>query len=327
MPIARRPTTSNDDRIARAVERLAAGEVVVFPTETVYGLGADATNPLAVARVFEVKGRPRFDPLIVHVATQSAARDCVTQWPESAAALAERFWPGPLTLVLSRRSDVIPDIVTSGLPAVALRIPDHPMALELLTRCDTPLAAPSANRFGSVSPTTAEHVRQSLGDVVDFILDGGPCSAGIESTIISLAGDQPVLLRPGATPIEEVETVIGVVARLPVQSASGRRPLAPGMLERHYATRTPILFVDEDLGEISAARCGRLVFAPPALGSKYASIEVLSPTGDLREAASNLFAAMRRLDALDLDAIIADRFPTHGLGLAINDRLARASAR
>lgn len=324
---ASHPTTSNRDPIARSAELLLAGGIVAFPTETVYGLGADATNPLAVARVFEAKGRPSFDPLIVHVATQPAARACASRWPDTASALSERFWPGPLTLVLPRRLAATADLVTAGLPTVALRIPDHPLALELLGCCGRPIAAPSANRFGTVSPTTAEHVRDSLGDAVDFVLDGGSCRAGIESTIISLAGDRPVLLRPGATPIEEIEAVIGAVERLSPQAASSDRPLAPGMLSRHYATRTPIRFVDAEVGAVPASRCGRLCFTAPVDGSRYGVVQVLSRSGNLREAAANLFAAMRRLDALDLDAIIVDRFPPEGLGLAINDRLARASAR
>jgi len=316
-----------EDELTLATRLIRSGGIVAFPTETVYGLGADATNPLAVAHIFEAKGRPSFNPLIVHVESVAMARACAAQWPTAATALAQRFWPGPLTLVLERDVGAIPDIVAAGLPTVAIRVPDHPMAMAIIQRCGVPLAAPSANRFGGVSPTTAEHVRESLGDSVDLILDGGPCRAGVESTIISLTGDRPTLLRPGAMPVEDIEAVIGpLTAHQPARDVD-QRPLAPGMLSRHYATQTPILFVDRDLGAIDFARCGRLSLTPPSHAEEFAAIEVLSADGDLREAAANLFAAMRRLDAQGLDAIIVDRFPTHGLGLAISDRLSRASTR
>ncbi len=321
------PTTPMRDLISEAAGLIRSGGIVAFPTETVYGLGADATNPLAVARIFEAKARPAFDPLIVHVESTAMARACAAQWPAAAAALAHRFWPGPLTLVLNRDGGAIADIVAAGLPTVALRVPDHSMALALIQRCGVPLAAPSANRFGGVSPTTARHVRESLGEAVDLILDGGPCRAGIESTIITLAGKTATLLRPGATPLEEIEAVIGPVEMIAAKAQAANPPLAPGMLARHYATRTPIVFVDADLSVLNASRCGRLSFMTPADAADFAAVEVLSVRGDLREAAANLFAAMRRLDALSLDAIIADRFPSRGLGLAINDRLTRASAR
>ncbi len=314
-----------DPHIDRAAEVLARGGLVAFATETVYGLGADATNAIAVARIFEVKGRPRFDPLIVHAGSAEQAARCAATWPDAAAQLASRFWPGPLTLVLPRRPGVIPDIVTAGLRTVAIRVPDHPLATALLKRARVPVAAPSANRFGAVSPTTAEHVRESLGSEVDLVLDGGPCRCGVESTIVSLAGENPTLLRPGALALEEIEAVIGPVALPPVGSASA--PLAPGMLARHYATHTPIVFADAVRSGLNTARCGRLAFTGADDEKTYGAVELLSPRGDLREAAAGLFAAMRRLDARSLDAIIADRFPNVGLGRAINDRLARASVR
>lgn len=320
-------SSSTFPHMDEAAACIRAGGIVAFATETVYGLGADATNARAVARIFEAKVRPSFDPLISHVDSIAMARRCVRDWPSAAQALAERFWPGPLTLVLPRNTDFIADIVAAGLPTAAIRVPDHPMALELIRQCGVPIAAPSANRFGGVSPTTAEHVRESLGDGVDLILDGGPCRAGIESTIISLAKGQATLLRPGATPAEDIEAVIGPLARPNPADDSTLRPLAPGMLSRHYATRTPIMFVDGYLAGLDVSRCGRLSYMTPPDAAQYATVEVLSPQGDLREAAANLFAAMRRLDARSLDAIVADRFPTHGLGLAINDRLTRAAAK
>ena len=323
--------TPTDAELADAARLLQRGGVVAFPTETVYGLGADATNPVAVARIFEIKNRPRFDPLIVHVESTIAARALAAHWPDYAARLAERFWPGPLTLVMPRRHELIPDIVTAGLPTVALRVPAHPVALDLIRRSGVPIAAPSANRFGSVSPTTAAHVRESLGEAVDLILDGGSATCGVESTIISLAGARPALLRSGALPIEAIEEWIGPVERLDAKESrdamgsNGARPRAPGMLDRHYATATPLHLRGNDPAGLVASRCGRLCFTTPDDAEVWRAVEVLSPSGDLREAAVGLFAAMRRLDALGLDAIIADRFPQHGLGLAINDRLRRAA--
>lgn len=328
---AQAPVRPSESQLAQAARIIREGGVIALPTETVYGLGADSTCPEAVARVFEIKSRPRFDPLIVHVADAPAVRALAASWPQAAQRLADHFWPGPVTLVLARRAETIPDIVTAGLPTVAIRVPDHPLAIELIRLAGVPIAAPSANRFGSVSPTTASHVRESLGGAVDFILDGGPCRAGVESTIISLVGDEPTLLRPGAAPIEEIEALIGPVQRVRRRTRrevkEGEAPLAPGMLERHYATATPLYLRGEAPASLDAARCGLLCLAPPADASSWRAVEALSPAGDLRQAAAGLFAAMRRLDALGLDAIIADEFPQAGLGLAISDRLRRASRR
>jgi L-threonylcarbamoyladenylate synthase len=305
--------------IEQAVEALLHGAgLVAFPTETVYGLGADALNPRAVARIFEAKNRPTFDPLIVHVRRVEDVRDLVASFPENARRLADRFWPGPLTLVLPKRS-IVPDLVTAGQPTVAVRIPAHPLALELLDRAAIPIAAPSANRFGSVSPTTAEHVEEQLGGAVDVILDGGPCTVGVESTIVSLATDRPLLLRPGGTSLEELEEVIGAIE---IPAADELRSASPGRLDKHYATRTPLLLAPAD---IAGKRAGLLTLTEPADATPYEAIEVLSPTGDLREAASNLFSAMRRLDSAGLDVIVATVVPEVGLGRAIMDRLRRAS--
>jgi len=308
--------------IVRAARIIQQGGIVAFPTETVYGLGADAFNPLAVARVFEVKRRPYFDPLIVHVANPSDVEDLVKEIPPSAKKLIERFWPGALTIVLLREEN-IPDIVTAGLPTVAIRMPNHPMALSLIKESNCPIAAPSANLFGYLSPTTAEHVWDQLGDQVDLILDGGPCPVGVESTIVSFLEEKPRLLRPGGVSLEEIESIIGKVGTSPIED----RPTAPGMLPKHYSPRTPIVldWSGKNLDLYKDKNIGLLVFQEPKDNPKFHSMEVLSKTGDLREAAANLFAAIRRLDALNLDLIVAKPIPEIGLGRAIMDRLRRAS--
>lgn len=363
------PCGIGEKAIEDAAKVLRCGGVVAFPTETVYGLGANALDAAAVAKLFEVKGRPRFDPIIVHVATVQAARELVACWPDEAQRLAEAFWPGPLTLVLPKKchrvglpvdpnaesqtsncESLIPDLVTAGLPTVGLRVPAHPVALRLIECAGLPVAAPSANRFGAVSPTRAEHVRAELMDRVEVVLDGGPCAEGLESTVVSLATTllsgsaavgAPEVLRLGSTAVEAIEQVVGA-GRLAV--VTGGAPLAapgtgltsPGMLERHYAPRTPMRLVDSPgVIEVSepARKVGLLALrAEPTTGSaklqapgQFAVVELLSASGDLREAAANLFAVMRRLDAAGLDLILAERVPDKGLGRAINDRLQRAS--
>jgi L-threonylcarbamoyladenylate synthase len=313
--------------VQHAAEIIKRGGIVAFPTETVYGLGADAFAPLAVARIFEVKKRPHFDPLIVHVPNPDDLARLVTDIPGPARKLMARFWPGPLTVVLPKR-DEVPDIVTAGLPTVAVRMPRHAMALRFIQLCGCPIAAPSANPFGYVSPTTADHVREQLDDQVDLILDGGPCPVGVESTILSFSDEKPRLLRPGGVPLEDIESVVGRVEITPVekQTPAAPGPSAPGMLPRHYAPRTPILLVSE--GAIDSYRrrkAGLLAFREPSKGRAFDHTEVLSRKGDFREAAANLFAAIRRLDALDLDVIVAEAVPEIGLGGAIMDRLRRAS--
>ena len=311
--------------IQHAAEIIKEGGIVAFPTETVYGLGADAFNPLAVARIFEVKRRPYFDPLIVHVAHPADVKKLVKEIPSNAKKLTESFWPGPLTVVLLKEED-IPDIVTAGLPTVAIRMPNHPMALSLIKESKCPIAAPSANPFGYLSPTTAEHVRDQLGDQVDLILDGGPCPVGIESTILSFLEEKPRLLRPGGVSLEEIESVIGKVEISPIEDD---KPSAPGMLPKHYAPRTPIVlnWNDKNLKIDKNKKIGLLAFQETKNHLKFHSVEVLSKKGDIREAAANLFAAIRRLDALDLDLIVAEPIPEIGLGRAIMDRLRRASGK
>jgi len=310
--------------IQRAAEIIKKGGIVAFPTETVYGLGADAFNPLAVARVFEVKKRPSFDPLIVHVADPIDAKKLAKEVPSNAKRLIKRFWPGPLTIVVLKEEN-IPDIVTAGLPSLAIRMPNHPMALALIKESKCPVAAPSANLFGYLSPTTAEHVRDQLGDQVDLILDGGPCPVGVESTIVSFLEEEPMLLRPGGVSLEEIESVIGKVETLPFKD----RPTAPGMLPKHYAPRTPIVldWGEKNLDRYKDKNIGLLVFQEPRNNPKLHPTEILSKNGDLREAAANLFAAIRRLDALNLDLIVATPIPEVGLGRAIVDRLRHAASK
>jgi len=310
--------------IRQAAEIIRQGGIVAFPTETVYGLGADAYNPLAVARVFEVKRRPFFDPLIVHIASPAHLKKLVKDIPSGARKLTEKLWPGPLTVVLFKEEH-IPDIVTAGLPTVALRMPSHPMALSLIKESKCPLAAPSANPFGYLSPTTAEHVRSQLADQVDLILDGGPCPVGVESTIVSFSENKPRLLRPGGVSLEEIESIIGKVEISPIRD----RLAAPGMLPRHYAPRTPIVldWDEKHLDSYKGKKIGFLAFREPENFLQFQHIEVLSKKGDFREAAANLFSAIRRLDALDLDLILAEAVPEAGLGRAIMDRLRRATSK
>ncbi len=312
---------SDPGAIKRAAEILRAGGLVAFPTETVYGLGCDAGNSWAVARIFEVKARPRIDPLIVHVA-DTASAERYGDFPESSRGLMEKFWPGPLTLVVPKK-DSVPSIVTAGLETVAIRIPSHPAALALIRAAGCGIAAPSANPFGYVSPTEAGHVAEQLADKIDLILDGGPCPIGVESTIVSLVGAAPCLLRAGGVAIEELEPLVG---RLEIPAAASGRPSAPGMLKRHYATRTRLVISGERPGELRAGeRAGLLSLLRPENPDRFAAVEVLSPSGDLREAAANLFRALRRLDSLGLDRIVARPLEETGLGTAIMDRLRRCS--
>ncbi len=310
------PQPATPETISQAARLIRAGGLVAFPTETVYGLGADATNGIAVARIFEAKGRPRFNPLIVHAASLDHAQRLAI-FDARADHLARRFWPGALTLVLPVRADAgLSDLVTAGLPTVALRVPSHPVALALLRAADVPIAAPSANRSGHVSPTRGEHVAADLGDRADLILDGGPCEAGLESTIVGLAGTEPLLLRPGAIPREAVEDALG----RPLADAPPERsaPSAPGQLASHYAPRAR-LRLNASHAEPGEVLLGFGLSAPrDALN--------LSRSGDLREAAANLFAHLRRLDETGANAIAVMPVPEEGLGEAINDRLVRAAA-
>jgi L-threonylcarbamoyladenylate synthase len=313
--------------VAEAAALLRAGELVAFPTETVYGLGADAWNGRAVAGIFDAKGRPHFNPLICHIPDAEAAFAEV-EADERARALAARFWPGPLTLVLPRRAGCRVDLLAgAGLETLAVRVPAHPLALALLRQVGRPVAAPSANRSGQVSPTTAAHVLAGLGGRIAAVLEGGPCAVGVESTVLDLAAGGAALLRPGGVPVEAIEAVIGKVGRpLPVSAAAASRSLrSPGMMLSHYAPSLPVRLAATEVATEEAL----LAFGPrPPAGA--AAIWNLSPAGDLAEAAARLFAGLRWLDAegarLGLTGIAAMAVPEAGLGAAINDRLARAAA-
>lgn len=310
------------ETIERAAALLRAGQVVAFPTETVYGLGADATNADAAAHIFTVKQRPAFDPLIVHLAAAEALDTVAASCPDAARRLIARFWPGPLTLVLPKR-ERIPDIVTAGLPSVAVRVPDHPVARQLIAAAERPIAAPSANPFGYVSPTTAQHVAAQLGDAVPLILDGGPCRVGVESTIVSLLDPTPVLLRPGAVTLEMLEAEVGTVR----VGVDGPLPTAPGQLPRHYAPRTPVEIVADGAAVPPPMRSGAALLAcgPVRDGAGFAQVEILAAGGDLEHAATGLFAALRALDAGGFSRVYAVAVPEAGIGRAIMDRLRRAA--
>ena len=314
--------------IARAAALLGQGRLVAFPTETVYGLGANAMDPAAVNRIYEVKGRPGYNQLIVHVADAAGARRLVTAWPDAAERLAVHWWPGPLTLVLPKSRDVPPE-VTAGLSTVALRVPAHPVALALLKAAGVPVAAPSANRSGEVSPTTAEHVLRSLGDRVPMILDAGPTTVGIESTVLDLSDRAPTILRPGTLTREELEAVIGPVEVIaPVAAADAPRP-APGMLERHYAPRAPVLLFREP-SDVQAQ-----ALATRAEGGKVAAlVRTAAFSGaDLQERlpddpagyARELYGALHRLDGQSPALIVIERPPAAPEWAGIRDRLARAA--
>ena len=307
--------------LARAAEVIRAGGLVAFPTETVYGLGADATNDRAVAAIYAAKGRPSFNPLIVHVLDAGAAAEYVALTP-LARRLMDRFWPGPLSLVLPRVAGCrLSLLVSAGLPTAAVRAPAHPLARDLLAACGRPIAAPSANRSGAVSPTTAAHVAASLPGSADggpaVILDGGPCRMGLESTVVDATGEVPVILRPGGVTAEDLEQAAGAVREVSAAATGDEGLASPGMLARHYAPGKPLRL------NAAKAEAGEalLAFGPDA----PADALNLSPAGDLTEAASNLFAMLHALDAGPARAIAVMPVPDRGLGRAINDRLRRAA--
>ena len=306
--------------IDEAAAVLRAGGLVAFPTETVYGLGANALDARAAARIFEAKARPSFDPLISHLADAADLPALVGAVPPAVDALVRRFWPGPLTLIVDRPA-TIPPIVTSGLETMAVRVPDEPAARALIAAAGVPVAAPSANRFGQLSPTRAEHVVAGLGGAVDVVLDGGPTRCGIESTIVDARGERPVVLRLGALPVEALVETVGPVE---IRQGSSGRPVAPGTLAAHYAPRTPLRLGAADARD--GGRRGFLAFREPPADGDWAAVEVLSPAGDLTAAAARLFDALHRLDAAGVTEIVAEPVPDEGVGRAINDRLRRAAA-
>ncbi|MFN5460240.1 MAG: L-threonylcarbamoyladenylate synthase [Bacteroidota bacterium] len=305
-----------------AKSELEKGNLVAVPTETVYGLAANGLNTSSVIKIFEAKNRPFFDPLILHTNSIEKIKKLIEFFPENAMLLAEKFWPGPMTLLLPK-SEIVPDIVTSGLPNVAVRIPSHPLTLQLLESLEFPLAAPSANPFGYVSPTCAEHVRAQLGEKVNYILDGGVCEVGIESTIIGFENDEIVIYRVGGLAVEEVEKLVGKV-KICLNVSSD--PKAPGQLKTHYAPRKNLLVgnIENLLMYNNEKKCGIISFQ-----KKYQNENniVLSEQGDLKEAAQKLFSSMRKMDEYDIDIILAEKLPDEFLGRAINDRLERASVK
>jgi len=339
---------SSDENLRIAGAAIARGKLVVIPTETVYGLGADAFNPEAVARVFEAKARPAFDPLIVHIARLDDISRVARILPPRARLLAEKLWPGPLTIILPKRPEV-PDIVTSGLDTVAVRFPSHPVARKIIEYSGTAVAAPSANPFGYISPTTAQHVAAMLGDRVDFIVDGGSCDVGVESTVIDATGDILTLLRPGGMPLEKIREIAGDVL---IPKKTGGPVTSPGQLSSHYAPRAMLYLFDylslpdaagNIAGNIAGNVAGNVAAGNEATGRsaaivldesrartiraarKFDQVFALSGRGDMREAASRLFALLHLLDGEGFASIYAEKVPDEGLGKAINDRLFRAS--
>lgn len=310
--------------VEEARKTLLKGGLVGIPTETVYGLGANGFSSESVLKIFKAKERPHFDPLILHFNSIDAVHTAVSDFPEKARLLAEKYWPGPLTLVLPKK-EIVPDEVTSGLDSVAVRVPNHPLTLELLDLLPFPLAAPSANPFGYISPTSAQHVKDQLGEKIDYILDGGECTVGVESTIVSFLLAKPIILREGGLSREKIEAVIGSVN---VQKSSSSRPIAPGMLESHYAPKVPLTLVPnlkEYLKQSPIKENAALLCFREALSHENCTrCIVLSQQGDVAEAAANLFKTLRELDNTQINHIYAEMVENVGIGRAVNDRLKRA---
>jgi L-threonylcarbamoyladenylate synthase len=309
--------------IQKAVQLLTEDQLVAIPTETVYGLAGNIFSEKAIKSIFSTKQRPFFNPLIVHIPSVKSLNDLVTHVPEKAKLLAAAFWPGSMTLVL-KKSKTIPDIITAGKDTVAVRVPNHPITLELLKKLPFPLAAPSANPFGSISPTKPAHVENYFRNSIKMVLDGGSCANGIESTIIGFENEDPVIYRLGALALEEIEAVVGKIS---IKNKKEEKPDAPGMLARHYAPKTSTFLVDDVAAEIeknTGKKMGVLVFKS-SLNNENITEIILSKNGSLQEAASRLYSAMHDLDSKNLDLIIAERFSEFGLGKSINDRLQRAT--
>ncbi len=308
--------------IEKAKTILDANDVIGFPTETVYGLAGNALSEEAIVKIYAVKNRPKFDPLIAHVDTIDKIGRLVLEIPEMAYRLANSFWPGPLTLLLEK-GPIVPDILTSGLDRMAVRIPNHSLALEVLKKVDYPLAAPSANPFGYVSPTKATHVDDQLGNKISYILDGGDCDIGLESTIIGFEEDQAIIYRLGGTKVEQIEKLVGKV-KIKVNMSSN--PAAPGMLKSHYSPGRKLIIGDiaNNLKELNPATTGVISFSKEYAVPNRNQV-VLSKEGNLNEAARNIFTGLRKMDQSHIEVILAEYLPSEGLGKAINDRLKRAS--
>ena len=308
--------------VEEAVRLLQGGQVVAIPTETVYGLAGNAYNESALAKIFAAKERPTFDPLIVHIAEIEQLEDVAKDIPEAAYRLAQAYWPGPLTMILPKK-DCIPDLATSGLPSVAVRFPSHPVARRIIKESGLPLAAPSANLFKHVSPTTALHVAEQLGDRIAGIVDGGPCQVGVESSIVSLTGNTPAILRPGAITPEMVQKILGEVTIKTSSSQPGKPMTAPGQCDTHYRPQVPLYYGEVPQGYALPKRTARIAFGN-TLGPIPETVN-LSKAGDMVEATAKLYALMHELDTPDYDLIIVDPIPNIGIGMALNDRLKRAS--
>ncbi|PQJ15413.1 L-threonylcarbamoyladenylate synthase [Aureicoccus marinus] len=312
------------DDIEQAAALLSEGKLVAIPTETVYGLAANIFDQEAVKSIFAVKQRPLFNPLIVHLHSLAQVDEIAAEFPEKARQLADHFWPGPLTLILKKKA-VVPDLITAGKDTVALRIPNHPITQELLQALDFPIAAPSANPFNRISPTRAEHVEAYFGDQIPMVLEGGECQRGIESTIVGFEEGEVIVYRLGSLALEDIEKVVGKVS---LRNKKEKAPNAPGMLSKHYSPKTEMVLVDDlavALRNYPGSSIGVLQFRADSdlEGSIYQ--EVLSAKGSLKEAAANLYQSLHKLDSLELDIILAERFPEEGLGKTINDRLERAA--
>ncbi len=322
----------SSESVSHAAALLAKDSVVALPTETVYGLAGNAFSPTALACIFQVKARPFFDPLIIHALSAEEAFRLAKSVPELAQRAAERFWPGPLTLVLLK-TDAVPDLATSGGPTVAVRVPSHPAFRAVLAATGFPLAAPSANRFGRISPTSAEAVYAELGESVPLIMDAGPCAIGLESTVLDLTDEQPRLLRAGGVPLEELEALLGTILIPPPANLrddeTTAHPSSPGQLKSHYAPRKPLRIVADARQVPRDAQSGWLAFGHDFAFTGFPGALInISPAGDLREAAAQFFGTLRRLDeAPEVQVIYAQPFPDEGLGRALNDRLRRAEGR
>jgi L-threonylcarbamoyladenylate synthase len=310
--------------VSKAKLMLENDEIIAIPTETVYGLAGNIYSETAIKKIFSTKKRPFFNPLIVHISSVDSLQDIAINIPEKALLLANKFWPGSLTLVLQKK-DTIPDLITAGKDTVAVRVPNHELTLRLLKSLNFPLAAPSANPFGSISPTTASHVADYFPSEISMVLDGGNCSNGIESTIIGFENSKPVLYRLGSIAAEEIEAVIG---KIQIKNSEQNAPTAPGMLSRHYAPKTKTILVKDVLAAIEenlGKKIGLLLFQDSIKHEAVFTTEILSINGNLKTAASCLYAAMHILDKQNLDIIIAQQFPENNLGNSINDRLKRAT--
>jgi len=310
--------TSNNIKIS--AKELKLGNLVAFPTETVYGLGADGLNPIAVSKIFETKKRPTFNPLILHINSMQMLNRIAWLKEKKIEKLLDKFWPGPLTIILPKK-EIVPDIVTAGLETVAVRMPNNKIALQLIKELGNPIAAPSANSFGKLSPTTAEHVAKQLGEKVDIILDGGSCNVGVESTIVKITKDKNYLLRPGGISVEELESVAGKFENLNNEN----KPDSPGQLKIHYAPEIPIYFFDEEkIIENRYKNLGGLFFRKSKLEKYFSSIKILSQKGNLNEAAANVFSFLHEFENENVDMIFVETIEYSGLGNAIMDRLSKA---